>query len=73
MTEDEMVGWHHQLNRHEFEQALGVGEGEGNLTCCSPCYLKESDKTLRPYGLQHRLPCSLPTPGACSNSCLLSW
>ena len=47
MTEDEMVGWHHRVNGCEFEQALGVGEGEGNLTCCSPCYLKESDKTLR--------------------------
>ena len=36
MTEDEMVGWHHQLNRHEFEQTLGVGEGQGNLACCTP-------------------------------------
>ena len=36
MTEDEMVGWHHQLNGHEFEQALGVGDGEGSLACCSP-------------------------------------
>ena len=36
MTEDEMVGWHHQLNGHEFEQALGVGGGQGSLTCCSP-------------------------------------
>ena len=35
-TEDEMVGWHHQLNRHEFEQALGVSEGQGSLVCCSP-------------------------------------
>ena len=30
-----MVGWHHQLNRHEFEQALGVGDGQGSLACCS--------------------------------------
>ena len=35
MTEDEMVGWHHQLNGHEFEQALGVGIGQGGLACCS--------------------------------------
>ena len=36
MTEDEMVGWHHQLDGHEFEQALGVGDGQGSLVCCSP-------------------------------------
>ena len=36
MTEDEMVGWHHQLNGHEFEWALGVGNGQGGLACCSP-------------------------------------
>ena len=35
MTEDEIVGWHHQLNGHEFEQALGVGDGQGGLVCCS--------------------------------------
>ena len=35
-TEDEMVGWHHQLDGHEFEQALGVGDGQGGLACCSP-------------------------------------
>ena len=45
MTEDEMVGWHHRLNGHEFEQALGVGEGQGGLACCSPCDCKESDMT----------------------------
>ena len=37
MTEDEMVGWHHRLNGHEFEEAPGVGEGQGSLECCSPC------------------------------------
>ena len=42
-TEDEMVGWHHQLNRHEFEQAPGDGEGQGNLACWSPWGRKESD------------------------------
>ena len=36
MTEDEMVGWHHRLNGHEFEQALGVGDGQGSLMLCSP-------------------------------------
>ena len=36
MTEDEMVGWHHQLNGQEFEQALGVGDGQGGLACCGP-------------------------------------
>jgi len=36
MTEDEMVGWHHQLNGYEFEKALGDSEGEGSLACCRP-------------------------------------
>ena len=36
MTEDEMVGWHHQFNGHEFEQALGDDKGWGSLACCSP-------------------------------------
>ena len=44
-TEDEMVGWHHQLNRHEREQALGVREGQGSLGCCSPWGRRESDTT----------------------------
>ena len=37
MTEDEMVGCHHQLNTHEFEKTLGDSEGQGSLVCCSPC------------------------------------
>ena len=45
MTEDEMVGWHHRLNGHEFEQALGVGDGQGSLVCCHPWGHKESDMT----------------------------
>ena len=45
MTEDEMVGWDHRLNGHEFEQALGDGKGQGILTCCSPWGHKESDTT----------------------------
>ena len=36
MTEDEMVGWHHRLNGHDFEQVLGAGDGQGSLACCSP-------------------------------------
>ena len=44
-TEDEMVGWHHWLNGHEFEQALGDGKGQGSLVCCSPWGHKESDTT----------------------------
>ena len=47
MTEDEMVGWHHWLNRHEFEQAPGVGDRQGSLACCSPWSQKESDITKR--------------------------
>ena len=45
MTEDEMVGWHHQLDGHEFEQAPGVGDGQGNLLCCSPWGHRELDTT----------------------------
>ena len=45
MTEDELVGWYHQLNGHEFEQALGVGDGQGSLASCSPWGCKESDMT----------------------------
>ena len=44
-TDDEMVGWHHQLNGHEFEQALGDGEGQGSLACCNAWDHKESDTT----------------------------
>ena len=45
MTEDEMVGWHHQLNGHEFEQALGIRERERSLEYCSRWGRKESDTT----------------------------
>ena len=47
MTEGEMVGWHHRLKGHEFKQALGDGEGQGSLVCCSPWGHKESDTTER--------------------------
>ena len=47
-TEGDMVGWHHHLNGHEFEQALGVGDGQGSLACCSPwgCKVKY-DRTTK--------------------------
>ena len=45
MTEDEMVGWHHPLDGHEFEQAPVVGDGQGSLACCSPWGVKELDIT----------------------------
>ena len=45
MTEDEMVGWHHQLNGHEFEQAPGDSEGQGSLGCCSPWGRRELGTT----------------------------
>ena len=47
MTEDEMVGCHHQLNGHEFEQAPGVGDGQGGLVCCSLLVCKELDMMER--------------------------
>ena len=47
LTEDKEVEWHHQLDGHEFEQALGVGEGHGSLACCSPWGCKESNTTER--------------------------
>ena len=55
VTEDEMVGWHHRLDGHEFEQALRVGERQGSLECCSPWGHKEADTTeqlnwTEPYG-----------------------
>ena len=58
MTEDEMVGWHLQLNAHEFEQTPGDSEGQGSLMCCSPRGLKESDTT---EGLNNN-PSLLPSP-----------
>ena len=45
MAEEEMVGWHHRLDRHEFEQALGVGDGQGGLACCILWGHEESDTT----------------------------
>ena len=47
MTEDGIIGWHQRLDGHEFEQAPGVGVGQGCLGCCSPWVCKESDMTER--------------------------
>ena len=52
MTEDEMVGRQHQLDRREFEQAPGVGDGQGSLVCCSPRGHRESDTTEGVNGVQ---------------------
>ena len=46
MAKNEMVGWHHQCNGHEFEQTLGDGEGHESLSCCSPWGHKKSDMTV---------------------------
>ena len=47
MTEDEMDGWHHHLDGHEFEWTPGVGDGQGGLACCNSWGLKELDMTER--------------------------
>ena len=46
MTEDEMVEWHHRHDGHEFEQALGIGHGQGSVECCSPWGCKDSDTMI---------------------------
>ena len=53
-TDDEMVGWHYRLNGHEFEQALGDGEGQGSLACCSSWCRKELDITERLNNNNHQ-------------------
>ena len=73
-TEDEMVGWHHRLDGHEFEQAPGVGDGQGSLECCRPRGRKESDMIERmnwterpssPYGSDgNKYACSAADPGS---------
>ena len=55
MTEDEMVGWHHQLNGHEFEPTLGDSEGQGSVACCSPWGQKESDTTQQLNNNSHQI------------------
>ena len=56
MTEDEIVGWHHQFNGQEFEQALGDGEEQGGLTCCSSWGHKELDTTESLNNNNHKSP-----------------
>ena len=56
MTEDEMVGWHHQLNEHEFEQSSGIGDGQESLACCSLGGCKELDTTELLHSLTHSEP-----------------
>ena len=52
MSEDEMVGWHDQLDGHEFEQAPGIGDGQGSLVCCDSWGHKESDMTEQLNGTE---------------------
>ena len=61
VMEDEMIGWHHWLNGHEFEQTLGDGEGQGSLACCSPWGRKELDMTerLNKEKILSTLPCAV--------------
>ena len=60
MTENEMVGWHHRCNGHEFEKALGVGDGQGSLAYCSPWGCKVSDMTEQ---LNNNRNCQRKVPG----------
>ena len=64
MTEDEMVGCHHQLDGHEFEQAPGAGDGQGTLACCCPWGCKELDMT-------EQLNCTDWTEGSLVAACIL--
>ena len=61
MTEEEMVGWHHRLDGHEFEQALGVGDGQASLVCCSPWGHKELNMTEQLNGNEFLFPRLVPT------------
>ena len=88
VTEDEMVGWHHRLNAHEFEQTLGDSEGEGSLVCCSPWGCKELDMTwwlnnnvdvvflvihfFFLHGQESWLSCSLWYPSRACSNCIVN-
>ena len=63
MTEDELFGWHHQLDGHESAQTLGDGEGQGRLVCCGPRGHRELDRTerLSNKGLGHQLCADRPS------------
>ena len=64
ITEDEMVGWHHWLYGHELQQALGVGDGQGSLACCSPWCSKESDITEQQNWTNTYIPFLLRLPSS---------
>ena len=70
MTKDEMVGWHHRLDGHEFEQALGVGDGQGSLVCYSPWGQRE-DRTEHWTELRQFKTCSSKDTRVCVLSCSL--
>ena len=70
-----MVGWHHRLDRHEFKQAAGVGDGQGGLACCSPWGHKESDTTerLNSNRIDHRLHSNNTASGLNPSLLLTQW
>ena len=61
-TEDEMVGWHHQLDRHEFEESPGVSDGQGSLACCSPGRQQKDSAITYSYSFFPKLPNYLVLP-----------
>ena len=70
MSEDEMVGWHHQLDGHEFEQAPGIGDRQGSLACCSP-WVSKSWTRLSDFALTFHF-CALEKEVA-THSSVLAW
>ena len=72
MTEDKMVGWCHQLDGHEFEQALRVGDGQGRLACCSPWGGKELDTTEQLNCTEHGTTNWLKIGKGAHQGCILS-
>ena len=70
MTEDEMVGWHHQLSGHKFEQTLADSEGQGSLVCCSPRDREESDTTERLNNNKCVCVCACMCVRACACMCM---
>ena len=65
MTEDEVVGWHHRLNGHEFKQTAEASEGQGSLVCCNPQGRKESDMTERLNNKQSTLGLGIQEDTSC--------
>ena len=66
-TEDEMAGWHHWLNGHEYEQTQGNSEGQGSLACCRPWCCKDSDMTEQLNNNHHQRPGATATEPMCHN------